>query len=102
MQCKSNDWFLYQERHCTEYWAKAVLLWRGQIPTFPLYRNQSTDLLCKLFDWFLHDGSIGLLVNGLKKFLQAWFIISIDYLLKAILRMEMFYKVKVILFNQRL
>ena len=28
-------------------------------PMFPLYRNQLVDLLCKLTDWFIYNGNIG-------------------------------------------
>ena len=28
-----------------------------EVPVFPLYRNQSIDLLCKLIDWFLYEGN---------------------------------------------
>ena len=31
-------------------------------PVLPLYRNYTTDVLCKSVDWFLYNGNIGL--NG--------------------------------------
>ena len=37
------------------------------MPVLPSYRNQSIDLLCKPIDWFLYEGSTGIVLKYLAK-----------------------------------